>query len=152
MPNTAAAGVRPTDPDPNPNRPSDPGQYVLRLFTSCGNRPPDRGLWRTLVDFACGTRGEFTVQSPPRTTKSGRTITCKPRTVPAHYVVLTAYHVYFLSDGAGAAGTDLDRWSIPRMARGCRISVRYMADALTVCHALRIVKRVRDNRRRAIGT
>ena len=126
----------------------DPSQYALRLFARCGKRPPDRGLWRTLVDYAVGTVREFTVQSPPRKAKSGQIITCKPRTVPARYVVLAAYHVYFLSDGGGAAGTDRDRWSIPKMARGCRLSVRYMADALTVCHALRIVKRVRDSQRK----
>ena len=126
----------------------DPSQYALRLFASCGNRPPDRGLWRTLVDYVIGTVKEFTVQSPPRQTKSGQIITCKPRTVPARYVVLAAYHVYFLSDGGGSAGTDRDRWSIPKMAAGCRLSVRYMSDALTVCHALRIVKRVRDSQRK----
>ena len=148
MPNTAAAGVRPTDPDPEPDRPSDPGQYVLRLFTSCGNRPPDRGLWRTLVDFACGTRGEFIIQPPPRTAKTGQVVTCTPRSVPAHYVVLAAYHIYFLSDSAGVAGTDLERWAIPTMARQCRISKRYMTDALLICQALRIVRRIRDSRRK----
>ena len=35
------------------------------------------------------------------------------------------------------------------MARDCRISRRYMADALTVCSTLRVLKRVHDSNRKA---
>ena len=66
----------------------------------------------------------FTVTNPPRRTTAGKVITCKPRLVPAHYVLLAAYHVYMIANAAGevgeVAGDDPKRWSIPTMARTCR--------------------------------
>ena len=139
----------PCDASAKPAQPPD--QLVLpRLLAVVGPQrvPPERALWRIVVDFTMGRVKAFTVENPPRRTLTGRVITCKPRLIPAHFVLLVAYHVYMLSNSSGEAGDDDRRWSVPTMAHACRISPRYLADALTVGVALRLWKRVHDSNRR----
>lgn len=137
------ATARRTDPQPliDPkfnDHPDDPGhgsaddQLSLRFFCiidGMNGSPPDRGLWRVLLDTALKDRDRFV---------------CRGKIVAASLVHHVACAVYLRSNRAGI----VDGFSAERLAEDCHRSERAVRAALGVCRDLRIVRMQRASRRR----
>ena len=108
-------------------------QLSLRFFAvvegmrSC---PPDRGLWRILVDQALA---------------SCKTFTHGGRPVAAAVVHHVAYALYMESNRAGV----IEGFTESTLAARCRLGLNTFRAATGVCRDLRIAKRDRASRRRS---
>ena len=121
-----------TDPDEqSTTHPEGPQQQLaLQLFArvdAYAGRPPERALWRELLDLGIGTTRTFRAHNR---TFSAATI---------HHVALA---LYFRANRAGIA-------DVPnhQLAMDCRLERYVITGALTVLRGLAVVKTTRTNRR-----
>ena len=111
-------------------------QLELRLFERVGTMrgsPPERALWRELLDLALGTMRRFEAMSA----SSARAVSA----AVVHHVGLA---LYFRADEAGI----VQGFTAARLATDCRLERRCVVAALMVLESLRVIRRRRTSRRR----
>ena len=111
---------------------TDPDQLSLRFFgliEGYKRLPPDRALWRELVNLAIGTCKSF---------RDG------VRTVSASTLVLVAYALYMRANSAGI----IEEFSATLIAADCRIGREHAQAALRVLNRLQVFRSTRASRRR----
>ena len=111
-------------------------QLELRLFERVGTMrgsPPERALWRELLDLALGTMRRFEAMSA----SSARAVSA----AVVHHVGLA---LYFRADEAGI----VQGFTAARLATDCRLERRCVVAALRVLESLRVIRRRRTSRRR----
>ena len=132
-PTTGPVRVVPPDPDAPPTD-NGPRQLVLRLLAwveGCTGVPPDRALWRELIDLALDNAptSVFVVY--------GRRVSA----AIVHHVALV---IYTLTDRAGIAHvTDA------QIAAHAHREPKVVAKAIAVLNRIRAIRTTRDNRRGA---
>ena len=115
-------------------------QLLLRLMARVGpdsrpdaGPPPQRGLYREVLDLALSTAKHF--------------VTAYGRTVSAKEVHHAACALYFRANQAGLVPV-----SVARLAQDARMDRKTMARALTVCASLHIARPIRERRQgRVVG-
>lgn len=110
----------------------EPDQLSLRLFARVGRygrNPPERALWRELIDIA--------MQSDPRFEVGGHTV----RAADVHHVALAVY----MRANDGGVVEDFSLW---RLAADTRRSERTVRAAVKVLNALRVFRSTRPSRRK----
>ena len=136
--NPAAAPV----PDP-PDRPSDPGtQLGLRLFARVGgfeHKPPERALWRELLNLAISDVRTFVVGAT-RHRKTGAESDVKVSAAAVWSVGLT---LYMRANEAGI----IEDFSVRTLAADCRLRDRVVKAGLKVLRGWHVVKMERPSRR-----
>ena len=108
-------------------------QLSLRFFCvieGLNGCPPDRGLWRILVDQALA---------------AGKSFEHAGRAVSAAVVQHVAYGFYMASNRAGV----IENFSARTLAKACRLNYTTFHTATGVLRQLRVVQRTRASRRRA---
>lgn len=131
---TAASTANPSS-DPT-SGPTPAQQLELRLFERVGGMhgsPPERALWRELLDLALGTIRRFEALSA----SSARAVSA----AVVHHVGLA---LYFRADEAGI----VQGFTATRLATDCRLERRCVVAALKVLENLRVIRRRRPSRRR----
>ena len=111
-------------------------QLSLRFFgviEGMHGCPPDRGLWRLLVDMAIDGVEAFTHRG---------------RRVSGTIVLLVAYRLYMESNRAGI----VENLSEASIARRCQIDRKTLRAALGVLRDFRVIRRVPGGSRRRPGT
>ena len=122
------------DANPVSQHPDDtePDQLSLRFFAlieGYKRLPPDRALWRELVNLAVGQLKSF---------RDGA------RTVSASTLVLVAYALYMRANSAGI----IEDFSATLIASDCRIGREHAQAALRVLNRLHVFRSTRASRRR----
>lgn len=110
----------------------EPDQLQLRLFARIGRygrNPPERALWRELIDVAMQNDARFDV--------GGHTV----RAADVHHVALA---VYMRANDAGV----VEDFSLWRLAADTRRSERSVRAAVKVLNALRVFRSTRPSRRK----
>ena len=111
---------------------SEPEQLHLRLLAIVKRFrgiPPERALWRELLELALRDRGVFPHGG---------------RSVAASAVWAVGAACYFRSNEAGV----IDGFSVETIAADCRLSERTVKIALAILRDLRVIKTARHSRRR----
>ena len=111
---------------------TEPDQLSLRFFALIEGYkrvPPDRALWRELVNLAIGHCKSF---------RDGA------RTVSASTLVLVAYALYMRANSAGI----IEDFSATLIATDCRIGREHSQAALRVLNRLHVFQSTRASRRR----
>ena len=109
-----------------------PDQLSLRFFALIEGYkrvPPDRALWRELVNLAVGQSKSF---------RDGA------RTVSASTLVLVAYALYMRANSAGI----IEDFSATLIAADCRVGREHAQAALRVLNRLQVFRTTRASRRR----
>lgn len=109
-----------------------PDQLSLRFFALIEGYkrvPPDRALWRELVNLAVGQSKSF---------RDGA------RTVSASTLVLVAYALYMRANSAGI----IEDFSATLIAADCRVGREHAQAALRVLNRLQVFRSTRASRRR----
>ena len=115
-----------------PDRASEPDQLQLRFFAIIDGftrRPPERALWRVLIDTALAKTDVFTAR--------GRRISAEA----VHHVALA---FYMQADAAGV----IHEFSEECLAEQCRMSKRNVHAARQVLNDLRVVRSIPARGRR----
>lgn len=117
---------------PNADSTTTPQQLALRLFVridTYSGQPPERALWRELLDLAMGTVTAFRAQNR----------TFKAATI--HHVALA---LYFRANRAGII-------DVPnhQLAVDCRLQRYVVTGALTVLRSIQVIRTTRTSRRAA---
>ena len=109
----------------------EPHQLRLRFFARIDQmraQPPERGLWRELLDLVLGTMESFDGAGRP---------------VSAAAVWALGAAIYFRADSAGV----VDGFNIRRLAADCRLTERTAKAALRVLRDLQVLRHRRGGRR-----
>ena len=122
----AATAPLPGDQDPQP-QPGLPG--LLAAVGRWRNAPPERALWRELLDQALGPRGTIYIHGT--------------RKVAAEAVWSLGAAFYFRADSAGI----ISGFNLHVLAADCRLTQRHAKAALAVLRRFRIVRAERPSRR-----
>ena len=115
------------------DRAGEPDQLQLRFFAIINGftrRPPERALWRVLIDTALAKTDVFTAR--------GRRISAEA----VHHVALA---LYMQADAAGV----IHEFSEECLAEQCRMSERNVRTARRVLNDLRVVRSIPGRGRRA---
>ena len=115
------------------DRAGEPDQLQLRFFAIIDGftrRPPERALWRVLIDTALAKTDVFTAR--------GRRISAEA----VHHVALA---LYMQADAAGV----IHEFSEEYLAEQCRMSERNVRTARRVLNDLRVVRSIPGRGRRA---
>lgn len=128
----ASSGVAGPIPDNQAPAPDDPHQLELRLFERIDafrGVPPDRALWRELVDLAIGTVRHFTAYG---------------KTLSAGFIHHLTWTLYGRSDRAGIA-----RVTDRQLADDMRREPKAVTAGILVVQRLGIIRSIRASRRAA---
>ena len=126
---TQCCDTTPVSQHPNDTEPDQLSLRFFGLIEGYKRRPPDRALWRELVNLAIG---------PCKSYRDG------VRTVSASTLVLVAYALYMRANPAGI----IEDFSATLIAADCRIGREHVQAALRVLNRLHVFRSTRASRRR----
>ena len=126
---TQCCDTTPVSQHPNDTEPDQLSLRFFGLIEGYKRMPPDRALWRELVNLAIG---------PCKSYRDG------VRTVSASTLVLVAYALYMRANPAGI----IEDFSATLIAADCRIGREHVQAALRVLNRLHVFRSTRASRRR----
>ena len=126
---TECCDANPVSQHPNDTEPDQLSLRFFALIEGYKRVPPDRALWRELVNLALGH---------PKSFRDGA------RTVSASTLVLVAYALYMRANSAGV----VEDFSATLIAADCRIGREHAQAALRVLNRLHVFRSTRASRRR----
>ena len=126
---TQCCDTTPVSQHPNDTEPDQLSLRFFGLIEGYKRLPPDRALWRELVNLAIG---------PCKSYRDGA------RTVSASTLVLVAYALYMRANPAGI----IEDFSATLIATDCRIGREHVQAALRVLNRLHVFRSTRASRRR----
>ena len=126
---TECCDANPVSQHPNDTEPDQLSLRFFALIEGYKRVPPDRALWRELVNLAVGHLKSF---------RDGA------RTVSASTLVLVAYALYMRANSAGV----VEDFSATLIAADCRIGREHAQAALRVLNRLHVFRSTRASRRR----
>ena len=126
---TECCDANPVSQHPNDTEPDQLSLRFFALIEGYKRLPPDRALWRELVNLAVGE---------PKSFRDGA------RTVSASTLVLVAYALYMRANSAGI----IEDFSATLIASDCRIGREHAQAALRVLNRLHVFRSTRASRRR----
>ena len=126
---TQCCDTNPVSQHPNDTEPDQLSLRFFGLIEGYKRMPPERALWRELVNLAIG---------PCKSFRDG------VRTVSASTLVLVAYALYMRANSAGI----IEEFSTTLIAMDCRIGREHAQAALRVLNRLQVFRSTRASRRR----